>query len=75
MKYLSLTLRHAVYGTGCRNKCREQIHLIIIYAYMRARRQSQAPAKTNYLKTTALCKLFVSIRTPIHAKTLYLQMT
>lgn len=75
MKYLSLTLRHAVYGTGCRNKCREQIHLIIIYAYTRARRQSQAPAKMNYLKTTALRKLFASIRTPIHAKTLYLQMT
>lgn len=51
-------------------------HLIIIlYAYTRARRQSQAPAKINYLKTTALCKLFASIRTPIHAKTLYLQMT
>lgn len=51
------------------------VHLIILYAYTRARRQSQAPAKTNYLKTTALCKLFASIRTPIHAKTLYLQMT
>ena len=50
-------------------------HLIILYAYTRARRQSQAPAKKNYLKTTALCKLFASIRTPIHAKTLYLQMT
>lgn len=51
------------------------VHLIILYAYTRARRQSQAPAKTGYLKTTALRKLFASIRTPIHAKTPYLQMT
>ena len=50
-------------------------HLIILYAYTRARRQRQAPAKTGYLKATALCKLFASIRTPIHAKTPYLQMT
>lgn len=67
-------------GTGASRGCGRVaslmgFHLIILYAYTRARRQSQAPAKKNYLKTTALRKLFASIRTPIHAKTLYLQMT